>query len=565
MPLLTVGERLELTALKLASARRRRLADLLSSPMLRWRYGTTFAGELLFVPQDLRTADPSFASEVEFGHFGLSGAVAFIGSRSPFEIEPPSVAWGAELAGFGWLRHLRAAGHARAKALALGLVLSWIGRQPPKHSLAWHPDVLGRRLMSWLANASLLLEDVEEASYDRITDSLGEQLIALSATWRCAADGYPRLLALIALTMADLCIAGHDRNLESAERRLAEELDRQVLPDGGHRSRNPAVLVELLLDLLPLRQCFVARGRKVPSAVDAAIARIHPMLRYLRLGDGSLSRFNGVAGHTNDALATVFAYEEAPGRNLATAPQSHYVRLERGPSVVIVDAGPPPPLALAGCAHAGCLSFEMSAGACAMFVNGGAPGPANQDWSATARSTASHNTLAVDGKSSSRLVQHPDLERLIGAPPIRMPDGVVAVTSEKAGALEIDAHHNGYLRRYRLLHRRRLSLSLDGSRLDGLDRLGPTRGHLRLARDVPFAIHFHLHTDVDCHVAADGGAIRLALADGSHWLLSAEGATATIEESIRFADIAGPIQALQITLRAACPGESEIAWSVSKE
>ena len=42
---------------------------------------------------------------------------------------------------------------------------------------------------------------------------------------------------------------------------LAAELERQILPDGGHSSRNPSILVELLLDLLPLRQCFAARGQ----------------------------------------------------------------------------------------------------------------------------------------------------------------------------------------------------------------------------------------------------------------------------------------------------------------
>ena len=60
---------------------------------------------------------------------------------------------------------------------------------------------------------------------------------------------------------ADLCIAGHERRLAQSQKLLVAELERQVLPDGGHISRNPWVLVELLLDLLPLRRCFAARGQ----------------------------------------------------------------------------------------------------------------------------------------------------------------------------------------------------------------------------------------------------------------------------------------------------------------
>ena len=75
---------------------------------------------------------------------------------------------------------------------------------------------------------------------------------------------------------------------------LVAELRRQILPDGGHISRNPDVLVELLLDLLPLNQCFAARGRKSPPQLVEALARLLAMLRFLRLGDGMLARFNGV-------------------------------------------------------------------------------------------------------------------------------------------------------------------------------------------------------------------------------------------------------------------------------
>ena len=85
-------------------------------------------------------------------------------------------------------------------------------------------------------------------------------------------------------------------------RPFCKELDRQILPDGGHISRNPEALVELLLDLLPLRQCFVARDRAPPKELTDAIDRIMPMLRFFRIGDGTLARFNG-CGPTADRRA----------------------------------------------------------------------------------------------------------------------------------------------------------------------------------------------------------------------------------------------------------------------
>ena len=564
MPQLTVGEQTRLARLAVDRTRRAALARVLRSPLMRWRYGAPVADELLIVPQDLRAADPSFAGEIEHDHFGLAGRVAHLSTGSLFDLTPPSAEWARELYGFGWLRHLRAANRATARATALSLVAHWIASATGKRGVAWESAVIARRLVSWISNAALLLEDVDQETYDRTLDSLADQLIHLSATWRDAPNGYPRLLALTALVYGDLCIAGHDRHLADIAERFADELARQILPDGGHISRNPGVAVEVLLDLLPLRQCFATRDRTTPAALDAAIRRMMPMLRFLRLGDGTLGRFNGMGAPSVDALATVLAYEDAPDSGITVAPNSRYARLEHGGFVVLVDVGPPPPLELASQAHAGCLSLEASSGAAAIFVNGGAPGPAEQDWRPASRATASHNTVCLGSKSSSKLVRHPLLESLIGGAPIRSPNDVSSRLERTGEGIALEASHDGYVRPFGLVHRRRLMLGADGARLEGRDRIAPARGHLRLARDIPFAVHFHLHPEVGAEPRQDEGAVDLVLRNGERWRCAAMGAALSLEESIHFADLAGPRQTLQIVLRGACFGDTDVRWSLDK-
>ena len=564
MSRLTFDEQTWLARLRLDRSRRAAVARVNRSLLLRWRYGAPVADNLLIIPQELRAGDPSFAGEIEFGHFGLGGWVASLDDESPFAIEPPSKAWARELHGFGWLRHLQAAGSDAARASARALVADW-RRLHARHSgLAWEPAVTGRRLISWIVNAPLLLDGVDDATFDAITDSLGDQLIHLSATWPGAPDGYPRLLALTALLMGELCIAGHEHKLDEVEAGFAGELDRQIVSDGGHVSRNPEVPIELLLDFLPLRQCYASRDRGTPAALDAAIARMLLMIRFMRLGDGRLCRFNGVSASGIDAQSAVLAYDSAPEGRLERAPSSAYVRAERGGTVVILDAGGPPPLEQAGTAHAGCLSFEMSTGAHAIFVNCGAPPSPDSEWAASARATASHNTLCLCGQSSSKLVRHPLLESLLGAAPIRFPDDVkCSVIDHADGGIEIGASHDGYVQRFALVHSRRLVLSADGRRLSGHDRIASRRGPLRLTQDLPFAIHFHLDTDVVCVAGKTGRNTDLKLKDGSRWRLSVEGAVPSIEDSLRFA-LAGPIQARQVVLRGATFGETEVRWVVEK-
>ena len=80
----------------------------------------------LFAPQDLRTADPTVAGDIYAGFFVFAGRALSTGGRSPFDFAPPSRAWGEALYGFGWLRHLRAAGTALAQANARSLVDEFI-------------------------------------------------------------------------------------------------------------------------------------------------------------------------------------------------------------------------------------------------------------------------------------------------------------------------------------------------------------------------------------------------------------------------------------------------------
>lgn len=562
---LNLTERMKIRTLSAEQTRRRVLTRALSSPLLRWRYGSAAPDQILIVPQELRAADPSFWFEIENDHFGLAAEIADLRGASPFRITPPSESWSRQLHGFGWLRHLAATEEEDAFAAARQYVLEWIKLNRTPKGIAFEPAVIGRRLMSWIAQASMLLEGTDAKSYTTIMSSVGEQLVTLNATWRNAPDGVPRMTSLIALVLSDLAVAGHDRQLKDAEVALIGELRRQVLEDGGHVSRNPSVLADLVLDLLPLGQCFQARGRQAPEEIGTVVKKALAFLRFMRLGDGMLARFNGVSTGSPAALATVLGYSGSELEAVGAADYSGYARLERGETIIIADIGSPPALELATEAQAGALSFEMTSRARLLFVNGGFPGPADADWNAVARATASHNTLSLAETSSSRLVRHQKLEALVGGLPIRGPDAVSAQLSDDGGKAVLRASHDGYVQRFGLLHSRTISLSTNGEALEGVDRLEPPQGLLRLKRDLPFSIHFHLHPECTCERDEGGSACRIRLQDGQMWRFTAEGAELSIEDGLYFVDSAGPRANLQIVLRGATFGETEVRWRAAAE
>lgn len=561
---MSLSEQTRIALLGARQARRALATQIFDSPVLRWAFRPGAGGQLLIVPQDLRTADPSFWQEIVLGQLGLAGSCADIADMSPFEVRPPNIAWERALHGFGWLRHLAASQEPEAVEMARDTVVEWTLRARSAHGVAWEPQVVARRVISWLSHSDFLLEGADATTYDAFARSLAEQVQRLTAGWRGGPDGHQRIVALTAIVLADLCVDGHESHLAGAEHALASELDRQILSDGGHISRNASVAVELLLDLLPLRQCFAARERPVPDALQAALTEMVSMLRYMRMGDGRLARFNGVSVASPAALATVLAYDDRPGVILDSAPASRYVRMQRGGTVILADAGSAPPLEFAGDAHAGCLSFELSSRQHLVIVNGGAPGPQDRDWVARARATASHNTLVLGESSSARLVNNRRVERVLGAIPIQGPDRVTTKLADETGALVWSASHDGYVKRFGLVHSRRIVMSASGSMIEGHDRLAGQQPGFRLATDIPFAVHFHLHPEGRCHAEDGTSSAVIVTPDGEIWRLVSQGLPVTIEESVYCADSTGPRRSMQIVIRGATFGESDIRWRLEQ-
>ena len=162
-------------------------------------------------------------------------------------------------------------------------------------------------------------------------------------------------------------------------------------------------------------------------------------------------------------------------------------------------------------------------------------------------------------------MRHKRLEALIGSPPIRGPERVDYKTVETGGAAALAGQHDGYIERFELKHSRRVSLSADGLRVEGKDKLNGPHGTLRLNRELPFSIHFHLHPDVACQRAAAHNAAEITLRNGGVWNFTLSGANLALEESTFFADSSGPTGALQLVARGTTSGATEVLWVLEKQ
>ncbi len=526
---------------------------------------------LLIAPQDIRTADPTIAADIAAGYFAFGGRIVNASGRSPFVLEPAdaqsagaaaAAEWQRGLCGFGWLRHLRAADQPAAGARGRALVAAFLDvHAKPSQATAWEPRVAARRVLAWLSQSPVLLAGADRAFYTRFMQSLATHRAALAQRLSGGLTGESRLVVALALAEYGLCAADSVGWLRAGTAALAAEIDTQILPDGGHISRNPQILIDLLIDMLPLRHAYAARGIQAPQQLLNAIDRMMPMLRLFRHGDGALALFNGMGVTAPELVATILAYDDARAQPVTNARYAGYQRLEAAGTIVVVEAGAVPPQAFSMQAHAGCLAFELSSGIRRIIVNCGAPEVARANAREAARTTAAHSTLVVDDTSSCRFAASAGLGRWLRDEILSGPSVVTAERGEDEAGAHVFLSHDGYAQRFGLVHHRELVLARDGSRLEGRDRLEAVGK--RASGPTPYALRFHLHPSVKAHANDEGTAVRLDAPDGESWLIEAD-APMVVEPSILFAASGGPRATLQVKLAADTGGKPEVRWHLQR-
>jgi len=499
--------------------------------------------------------DPSRGARLVKGELEFLGAVRPLPAGA-FAIQTGSPIARAHALGFSWVRDLRALGTDAARLTARTRISDFLDT-PNLDPLSQRPDVAAARITAWLGHYDFFAASADDDFRQRLMSRLVTDARLLAAALPAEERDGRALTALKGLIAAAAAMPAHAAYLPRAQKFLAQEIERQVLADGSHVERSPAAHLAALQDLTEIRALLQAASAEAPATLAAAIERMAAALRALRHGDGGLALFNGSKEDLSTLIGLVLSQAGGPqvissaqagraGRAPGSFALNGLHRITAGKSLLLVDAGAPAAPGLDRFAHAGTLSFEFSSGKERLIVNCGAAQAAANEWRDALRATAAHSTLAIADVSSSE-----PRETGLG----RRPEKVEAERHEASGAHWLECSHDGWLKLFGAIHRRRLYLSESGEDLRGEDLI-------EAAQPQPFTIRFHLHPAVNAS-QQDNGAVLLRLASGQGWRLRAEGAAISVQESVYFG-LAEPRRAEQIVLTGHQDGPQQVKWAITR-
>ena len=496
-------------------------------------------GEAILAGRFLLGNESVLVSTLDFGEIGASGALA------------------EYLQGFSWLRDLAAAASREKGArLAEALAGRWLISHGTRVDEAWRAALWGERILFWTAYAPYILSSRDAGYRSALLNTLVRGARHLDTHADKALPGLDRITAWAGLVAAGLLVQGGVPRVARAEAGLARALATAQFDDGGLISRTPYEQMLLVDRLALLRAAYFAAKQSLPEGIDAAAAAALAALHGVTMGDGALSSWQG--GNSGEA-ARLHALVEGCGfraRPLRQARGWGYQRMSALGTVLVIDAAPPPPpkMALGGCAST--LAFEMSDGAQRLVINCGGPDPLPMglpsELTEALRTTAAHSSLVINDTNSTAILADGSLGKGV--------EDVAVSRSEDNDCSRLEASHDGYVRRFGLIHKRSLMLGNDGKELRGADQM-TSKGRRKFRDAVPYAIRFHLAPGVEPTLTADGMGAILRSPGAPPWNFRCRGANLRIEESLMIDGHGQTVPTRQLVIQgevAAIGGD--VAW-----
>lgn len=517
--------------------------------------------KLIAVPKDPIAGDKAAGEALLGGTFSHNGTQVPVDGFDFATLGLPAD-FSAYLQSFAWLRDLSAAATRERGARSAEIVMrKWLAAHAEQVSEpAWRADLWGRRILFWTAYAPYILSSADPVYRSSVLYALARGARHLERSADKALPGLQRITAWSGVIAAALVVQGGPARLRSGEAGIARALGASMHDDGGLVSRSPAEQLAAVEILGQLRAVYIAARREVPDWLSEALASAVGALLCVTLGDDALSSWQGGSKASRRRVAAAADGAGLIVRPLRQARGWGYQRLQARTSVLVFDAAPPPPPRSLNGACASTLAFELSDGPNRLIVNCGSVGEAKGALPAglvfALRTTAAHSTLTLGDRNSTAIHEDGSLGKGVAE--------VELVRDETAGIGRVEASHDGYSRRYGLIHERRLNLSSDGGQLGGEDRLIAT-GRKRRTEAVPFAVRFHLAPQVEVTTTADGQGALLRLRGGAVWQFRCRGGQLSVEDSLWIDGEARPHETLQLAVAGESPAEGmTISWEFKR-
>ena len=407
-----------------------------------------------------------------------------------------------------------------SKKITQSVLLNWIEENNNYNKKNWEVDILSKRIIAWVSNSKLTYENSEEEYKNKFNTIIQKQINHLINEIEKSKLFDDKMIGCAAIILTGLSFK-EDKYLNFGLALLKKiinfSFDNQSFP----KSRSVRQLNFYLKYFVLIREWLKESQNEIPEYLDEIIFYLGKSYSILCQGIKKNILFNGNhEGENNDFDQYLNKHGYKFKNNSLEA--GGYAVLKNKKILLVMDIGSTPEKKFSKNYQCGALSFEIISNNKKLICNSGYFQKTKHKLNDISRSSANHSTLIIDNHSSCK----------INSSKLEIENNLKILkkkTVMEKNYWNICASHDGYNKRYGIIHEREIEFFPENYKFIGQDKLLKKKNF----KSSDFEIRFHLEPNVKIMKTQDEKSILIDI-ENEGWKFTAQGYKIDIETGLYF-------------------------------
>jgi len=408
-----------------------------------------------------------------------------------------------------------------SKKITQSVILNWIEDNINYNKNNWKINILSKRIIAWISNSKLTYEDSNEIYKNKFNLIVQKQINHLINEVEKSKFVDDKMVGCAAIILTGLSLNEKEKylnfGLSILKKIINFSFDNQSFP----KSRSIRQLIFYLKYFVLIREWLKESQSEIPEYLNEIIFYLGKSYSILCQDKNNTILFNGNHEINNKDFDNYLNKHGYKFKNNSFE-TGGYIFLKNKKISLIMDIGSPPEKKFSKNYQCGALSFEIISNDKKLICNSGYFQKIKHKLNDISKSSANHSTLIIDNHSSCKINK------------LKMEIENSLKIFNKNFVIEknywnISASHDGYSKRYGIVHQRQIEFFPEKNKFVGQDKLIKKKNF----KSSNFEIRFHLEPDTKVMKTQDGKSILIDI-ENEGWKFSAQGYNIDIETGLYF-------------------------------
>ena len=407
------------------------------------------------------------------------------------------------------------------------IINNWIMKNSGYKKNFWESSVLSRRIISWLLNVDIILNNELFEFKRNFLNSIISQTNHLKKNIKFEKDYSKKIEILTALLLSGLVFKEYIDNFQISIKELEKLVRNYFDKDGFPNTRSPNDLIFFTKYLILCKECIKDAQQYVPEFLEEIIKKNLSCIKYILTPNDQVPLFNGGTEKDLRELNKFIDDFDNISKNRNNT-VGGIQKLKFKNSCVFFDIGEPPDKGFSKSYQSGPLSFEYYLDGMKIITNCGFGSNISSKAKLLSRLTSAQSTLTLNDTSVTKFERNKLINKIFGNS-IKNTFKISDLDFiENTDQIKSIASHNGYEKNFGCIYKRKISIDKSTKNLSGCDELIKKKS----GRPINYSFRFHLYPGLTAVKTMGGNSVLIQLSKNKSLIFTIKNESILVEKSI---------------------------------